>query len=70
MKRSSSEINESNTFAENIKIIIVGDSSTGKSTFTNLLNHSKQLKKYKFNREYNATDNFNINLINLNYLYL
>ena len=69
MKRSFSDSNESTEskpFAENIKIIIIGDASTGKSTFTNLINYSRRLKNYKFDNKYNSTENFNINLINLN----
>jgi GTP-binding nuclear protein Ran len=67
MKRSHSEVDEDkNVFADNIKIIVIGDGSTGKSSFVNLIKNQQDLTKYKYKKDYNPTHNFDLDRIKLN----
>jgi len=68
MKRSISTIStidDDNIFAKNIKIIVIGDGSTGKSTYVNYIKNMNDFKNYKFHKNYNPTDNFELNQIRL-----
>ena len=66
MKRSAPEINNEKIYGDNIKIVLIGDGSTGKSSFVNYLKNLHQLINYKFQKNYNATDNFDLDQIKLN----
>jgi len=65
MKRAAST-DQPTKYAENIKIILIGDASTGKTSFANLIKNLSQLLNYKYIKDYNATENFDLNIINLN----
>ena len=65
MKRSASDTNIEKIFAENIKIIVIGDGSTGKSSYVNYIKNLYQIKNYKFQKNYDPTDNFDLEQIKL-----
>jgi small GTP-binding protein len=65
MKRSASESKDDTIFADNIKIIVIGDGSTGKSTYVNYIKYLCQIKNYKFQKNYDPTDDFDLNQIKL-----
>lgn len=65
MKRTITDISEEPNFGENKKIILIGDSSTGKSSFFSYLKNLYKLEEYKFKKTYNATDNFDLSILKL-----
>ena len=65
MKRSAPETNDDHILAENIKIIVIGDSSVGKSSYVNYINHINEIVNYKFQKEHDPTIDFDINFIKL-----
>lgn len=65
MKRSISELSDDIIFAKDIKIIVIGDGSTGKSSYVNFIKNMSEFKNYKFHKNYNPTDDFDLNQIRL-----
>ena len=57
--------NRPNDTSKPIKITLIGDGSTGKSSYYNKL-ISLDNPEYRFNKKYKATDNFNVKILNLN----
>ena len=65
MKRSISNIEDDQIIAQDIKIIVIGDSSTGKSSFVNYITKLTDIRNYKFQKNYDPTNNFDLNQISL-----